>query len=79
MKTVYIPPLVNSNPIAFNFHICFKNTPHLYSFTGEEQPDNELDFGRDSLDYSYDHLKEIDPVAANRIHPNNHRRVRMPT
>lgn len=25
---------------------------------------------------AYDRLKEIDPVAANRIHPNDHRKVR---
>ncbi|XP_050281361.1 tRNA dimethylallyltransferase 2-like [Quercus robur] len=42
---------------------------------GDEQTDKELDFGRDSSDYSYDHLKDIDPVAANRIHPNNHRKI----
>ncbi|XP_059430530.1 tRNA dimethylallyltransferase 2 isoform X2 [Corylus avellana] len=41
----------------------------------EEQQDNELDFGSNNLDYSYDHLKDIDPVAANRIHPNNHRKI----
>ncbi|KAK4607691.1 hypothetical protein RGQ29_001495 [Quercus rubra] len=42
---------------------------------GDEQTDKELDFGRDSSDYSYDNLKDIDPVAANRIHPNNHRKI----
>ncbi|XP_030957868.1 LOW QUALITY PROTEIN: tRNA dimethylallyltransferase 2-like [Quercus lobata] len=42
---------------------------------GDEQTDKELDFGRDGSDYSYDHLKDIDPVAANRIHPNNHRKI----
>ncbi|KAL4611631.1 hypothetical protein ACB092_08G139300 [Castanea dentata] len=46
-----------------------------YNLTGDEQTDEKLDFGRDSSDYSYDHLKDIDPVAANRIHPNNHRKI----
>ncbi|GMY15867.1 tRNA dimethylallyltransferase 2-like [Fagus crenata] len=47
----------------------------LSGYSGDEHTDKELDFGRDSSDYSYDHLKDIDPVAANRIHPNNHRKI----
>lgn len=31
----------------------------------------------DRSNNSYDLLKDIDPVAANRIHPNNHRKVRV--
>ncbi|XP_010510731.1 PREDICTED: tRNA dimethylallyltransferase 2-like [Camelina sativa] len=31
--------------------------------------------GRDDLSHGYDLLKELDPVAANRIHPNNHRKI----
>ncbi|XP_010417925.1 PREDICTED: tRNA dimethylallyltransferase 2 [Camelina sativa] len=30
---------------------------------------------RDDLSHGYDLLKELDPVAANRIHPNNHRKI----
>jgi len=30
------------------------------------------------LTASYERLKEIDPVAANKIHPNDHRMVRIP-
>ncbi|XP_040993241.1 tRNA dimethylallyltransferase 2 isoform X5 [Juglans microcarpa x Juglans regia] len=41
----------------------------------EDQLDHDLDFGRDSSKYGYDHLKDIDPVSANRIHPNNHRKI----
>ncbi|KAG2674491.1 hypothetical protein I3760_13G138800 [Carya illinoinensis] len=43
--------------------------------SGEDQLDHDLDFGRDSSKYGYDHLKDIDPVSANRIHPNNHRKI----
>lgn len=32
-------------------------------------------FGRDDLSHGYELLKELDPVAANRIHPNNHRKI----
>ncbi|KAJ4832170.1 tRNA dimethylallyltransferase 2 [Turnera subulata] len=31
--------------------------------------------GRDMFDFSYEFLKNIDPVAANRLHPNNHRKI----
>lgn len=44
--------------------------------TGDEHIDLETDCGRDCSVYSYDDLKNLDPVAANRIHPNNHRKVR---
>lgn len=44
-------------------------------FTGDEQADLEFNFGRDSSIYSYENLKDLDPVAANRIHPNNQRKV----
>lgn len=40
--------------------------------------DIELDEGRDSLKYDHSYLKEIDPVSAGRLHPNNHRKVRLP-
>lgn len=47
----------------------------MLMFSGDEQPDSENDLGRDSLNHGYDILKELDPAAANRIHPNNHRKV----
>ncbi|CAH8306375.1 unnamed protein product [Eruca vesicaria subsp. sativa] len=46
---------------------CFLNvTPGLMA---------ESISGLDDLSHSYDLLKELDPVAANRIHPNNHRKI----
>ncbi|KAJ7981126.1 tRNA dimethylallyltransferase 2 [Quillaja saponaria] len=44
---------------------------------GYEQPDKDVGFipEKDDSKCSYDHLKDIDPVAANRIHPNNHRKI----
>lgn len=32
---------------------------------------------QDSCDYNYDRLRNLDPVAANRIHPNDHRKVSL--
>ncbi|KNA09161.1 hypothetical protein SOVF_156060 [Spinacia oleracea] len=31
----------------------------------------------DSCDYNYDRLRNLDPVAANRIHPNDHRKIKQ--
>jgi hypothetical protein len=47
--------------------------------TGDEQTDHATDSGRESFNHSYDYLKELDPVAANRLHPNDHRKVGIPT
>ncbi|KAF8403234.1 hypothetical protein HHK36_011335 [Tetracentron sinense] len=41
---------------------------------GDKQPDFKFDLGGDGFNVSYDRLKELDPVAANRIHPNDHRK-----
>ncbi|OAY38165.1 tRNA dimethylallyltransferase 2 isoform X2 [Manihot esculenta] len=41
---------------------------------GDELTDQVPDFGRSNFN-SYDYLKDLDPVAANRIHPNNHRKI----
>ena len=43
----------------------------------DESLDVESVSGRDDLSHGYDLLKKLDPVAANRIHPNNHRKVRF--
>lgn len=42
---------------------------------GGDQPDSKIDCYRDNCIYNYDRLKVLDPVAANRIHPNNHRKI----
>lgn len=44
---------------------------------GDEGLDAESISGRDDFSHGYELLKELDPVAANRIHPNNHRKVRF--
>lgn len=44
-------------------------------YPGDEELGIELNEGRDGLKYDHNHLKEIDPVSANRIHPNNHRKI----
>lgn len=43
--------------------------------SGDEQTDHATDSGRESFNHSYDYLRELDPVAANRLHPNNHRKI----
>lgn len=42
---------------------------------GAGQQQTELASEVENSSYSYEDLKVIDPIAANRIHPNNHRKV----
>ncbi|XP_047158584.1 tRNA dimethylallyltransferase 2 [Vigna umbellata] len=42
---------------------------------GITQSENSFPAENDGSSYGYDLLKDIDPVAANRIHPNNHRKI----
>nr|XP_011459274.1 PREDICTED: tRNA dimethylallyltransferase 2 isoform X2 [Fragaria vesca subsp. vesca] len=44
-------------------------------FLGAGQQQTELASEVDNSSYSYEDLKVIDPIAANRIHPNNHRKI----
>lgn len=49
------------------------------SFIGDdEKPDIEHGPSSENLQYTYSHLKDIDPAAAKRIHPNDQRKVRIP-
>lgn len=48
---------------------CFGN------LSGDGQVGPESYLAKDSSSYSYDLLKDLDPVAANRLHPNNHRKI----
>lgn len=45
------------------------------SSLGNKQPDCEFEPVKVYTSYSYDTLKHLDPVAANRIHPNDHRKI----
>ncbi|XP_023738101.1 tRNA dimethylallyltransferase 2 [Lactuca sativa] len=42
---------------------------------GDKQQPNELIQEQENFIYSYDNLKDLDPVAANRIHPNDQRKI----
>ncbi|XP_037497068.1 tRNA dimethylallyltransferase 2 isoform X1 [Jatropha curcas] len=61
------------------FTICIDNFSIInlqYSlwFSGDEQSDETPEYGGNGAN-RYDYLKNLDPVAANRIHPNNHRKI----
>ncbi|KAF7153699.1 hypothetical protein RHSIM_Rhsim01G0207200 [Rhododendron simsii] len=47
----------------------------LNGLHGDEPPESELEHGCKNFNYSYDCLKDLDPDAANRIHPNDHRKI----
>ncbi|XP_055960277.1 tRNA dimethylallyltransferase 2 isoform X2 [Mercurialis annua] len=55
---------------AEDFNDSLQNEPP----SGDEQNDEGSEFQRNGFN-SYDYLKQLDPVAANRVHPNNHRRI----
>ncbi|KAL8214344.1 hypothetical protein R6Q57_003793 [Mikania cordata] len=42
---------------------------------GDKEPHIQLVSEQDNISHSYKSLKAIDPVAANRIHPNDHRKI----
>ncbi|KAI7725475.1 hypothetical protein M8C21_008027, partial [Ambrosia artemisiifolia] len=42
---------------------------------GDKEPHIQLVSELENFSYSYESLKAIDPVAANRIHPNDHRKI----
>ncbi|KAL3530419.1 hypothetical protein ACH5RR_009741 [Cinchona calisaya] len=42
---------------------------------GNKEPDVEMEFEAENSEYSYKCLKKLDPVAANRIHPNDQRKI----
>ncbi|XP_076930977.1 tRNA dimethylallyltransferase 2-like [Bidens hawaiensis] len=48
---------------------CFDETK------GDKEPHMQLMLDQENFSYSYESLKAIDPVAANRIHPNDHRKI----
>ncbi|XP_076916870.1 tRNA dimethylallyltransferase 2-like isoform X1 [Bidens hawaiensis] len=41
----------------------------------DKEPHTQLMLDQENFSYSYGSLKAIDPVAANRIHPNDHRKI----
>ncbi|KAI8527659.1 hypothetical protein RHMOL_Rhmol12G0093100 [Rhododendron molle] len=47
----------------------------LNGLHGDEPPESELDLGCKNFNYSYDCLKDLDPYKANRIHPNDHKKI----
>ncbi|KAL3618475.1 hypothetical protein CASFOL_037557 [Castilleja foliolosa] len=42
-----------------------------------EEPDFQFGPPSENCDYTYSRLKELDPVAANRIHPNDQRKIKQ--
>ncbi|XP_010031467.2 tRNA dimethylallyltransferase 2 [Eucalyptus grandis] len=69
----YIQALVT--PFLLDDSKDHMNNGHLDETPGDEHDDCEVDFNRDREAPTFDRLKDIDPVAAQRIHPNNQRKV----
>ncbi|EEF33328.1 tRNA delta(2)-isopentenylpyrophosphate transferase, putative [Ricinus communis] len=64
-----VSPFLLDDTAAEDLDDSFVNEP-----PGDEQTDQVPEFESNGFD-SYDYLKELDPVAANRVHPNNHRKI----
>ncbi|KAK1426243.1 hypothetical protein QVD17_14912 [Tagetes erecta] len=52
-----------------------KDDSCLDETNGDKESHIQLVSEQENLSYSYENLKAIDPVAANRIHPNDHRKI----
>uniref|UniRef100_A0ACD5U9X4 Uncharacterized protein n=1 Tax=Avena sativa TaxID=4498 RepID=A0ACD5U9X4_AVESA len=66
-----------------NFYIQALVSPFLFEDMAEDMQGCTLSDHLDDIGLStgdvrsgYEHLKEIDPIAAQRIHPNNHRKIK---
>lgn len=68
----YIQALVS--PFLLDDSVEDKDENGLSDLHGDKS-DSEFEPGRENFCYSYDSLKDLDPVAANRIHPNDHRKI----
>ncbi|CAN4119466.1 unnamed protein product [Withania somnifera] len=69
----YIQALVS--PFLFDDSVEDAETKRSSDSQEDEQPDLEVDHMSEDYDCAYNRLKDIDPVAANRIHPNNGRKI----
>lgn len=73
----YIQSLVSQ--FLLDDYVEDQETNYLFNLPGDKKPDFELELELEPIgvngDYTYGHLKDLDPVAANRIHPNDHRKI----
>ncbi|XP_037492474.1 LOW QUALITY PROTEIN: tRNA dimethylallyltransferase 2-like [Jatropha curcas] len=67
IQALVTPFLLDDNLEALDE--SFRNQP-----LGDEHSDEMPEYGGNDAN-RYDYLKNLDPVAANRIHPNNHRKI----
>ncbi|EMS53968.1 tRNA dimethylallyltransferase 2 [Triticum urartu] len=66
-----------------NFYIQALVSPFLFEDMSEDMQGctlsdqlDDIGLATDDVRSGYEHLKEIDPIAAQRIHPNNHRKIK---
>ncbi|KAK3021675.1 hypothetical protein RJ639_047509 [Escallonia herrerae] len=71
----YIQALVSPMLLDDSVKDMDENCPDTGRQLVYKEPDYDLEFGRGAFSCSYDCLKDLDPVAASRIHPNDHRKT----
>lgn len=69
----YIQALVS--PFLLDDALEDLNESSLTDQVGDEQPDTQPLFESGNFSCSYENLRDLDPVAANRIHPNDYRKI----
>ncbi|KAL2536153.1 tRNA dimethylallyltransferase 2 [Forsythia ovata] len=71
----YIQALVSQ--FLLDDYVEDQEANYLFNLPGEKKPDFEIELEPigENGDHTYSHLKDLDPVAANRIHPNDHRKI----
>ncbi|XP_030522377.1 tRNA dimethylallyltransferase 2 [Rhodamnia argentea] len=69
----YIQALVS--PFLLDDSMDHMDDSHLDETPGDEHDNFEVDSNRDRNPLTFDRLKDVDPVAAQRIHPNNQRKI----
>ncbi|KAL6976403.1 tRNA dimethylallyltransferase [Sarracenia purpurea var. burkii] len=69
----YIQALVS--PLLLDDSVEDRDENCLSDLRGGKQQDSELELRSENFSCSYDCLKDLDPVAANRIHPNDNRKI----
>ncbi|XP_077241228.1 tRNAisopentenyltransferase 2 isoform X2 [Tasmannia lanceolata] len=71
----YIQALVSSFLLDESIEDMDDNCPIPVAPLGDLKPNFKFDRGCDDLTASFDLLKKLDPAAANRVHPNDYRKV----
>ncbi|KAF7124257.1 hypothetical protein RHSIM_Rhsim12G0083600 [Rhododendron simsii] len=75
ISDMYLGEIALVSPFLLDESVEEMDENCLNGLHGDEPPEYELNHGCENFNYSYDCLKDLDPDEANRIHPNDHRKI----